>query len=400
MGQDLLAGLMAAHAAGVLHRDVKPANVLLRSDGQAVLTDFGLAVITGEASLTQDGMVAGSPSYAAPERIDGEPATVATDLWSLGATLYAAVEGKGPYDDRGDIIATIAAILREEPPSPRIAGPLTGVISSLMSRDPAARPAAPVVQRMLEIAVEELGGILGRWSIPQPGPAERPGPRRGRRAVVTAAAGACLVLVPVSVWAAQRKPAEPRTQLQAAQSRPTSPAPSATPSAAPSPSKPAPSRKPAQHKKPSSRTQAHRTAGTTPGASGAVTQAQAQPPAGQPAPQAPSAPRAAATHTTAPAPQPFAISGSVACMSGGGVQGVYVEAAKGAGFSPWTGQGNDSTATFKYTLPVQESFSLHVGCGGTPSSWKVACYSVTVSTAFTDFACDDISGQAGYGTCS
>jgi hypothetical protein len=81
------------------------------------------------------------------------------------------------------------------------------------------------------------------------------------------------------------------------------------------------------------------------------------------------------------------------------VVGVYVAAGKGAGFSPWTGEGNGATASFSYTLPKKESYSLHVGCGDSTSSWKVATYSVTVSTAVSDFACDDVPDEAGYGTC-
>ena len=102
---------------------------------------------------------------------------------------------------------------------------------------------------------------------------------------------------------------------------------------------------------------------------------------------------------TPPPPQPFNISGAVTCTSGHAVVGVWVAAAQGAGYSPWRGQGNGETATYWYTLPKKESWSLHVGCGGSPSSWGVATYSVTVSSANVNFACDDVQGQAGYGTC-
>jgi hypothetical protein len=81
------------------------------------------------------------------------------------------------------------------------------------------------------------------------------------------------------------------------------------------------------------------------------------------------------------------------------VEGVWVATSKGSGYSPWTGQGDGATASFKYTLPLHESYSLHVGCGGSPSSWQVATYSVTVSTAVNNFSCDDVPGQADYGTC-
>ena len=101
MARQLLSALSVAHAAGVMHRDVKPSNVLLGSDDRAVLTDFGIATFQGDSKLTQTGMVMGSPGFTAPERIRGEDASPASDLWSLGATLFAAVEGHGPFEQRG-----------------------------------------------------------------------------------------------------------------------------------------------------------------------------------------------------------------------------------------------------------------------------------------------------------
>jgi hypothetical protein len=100
-----------------------------------------------------------------------------------------------------------------------------------------------------------------------------------------------------------------------------------------------------------------------------------------------------------PSSGPFHISGSVSCTSGNAVVGVWVVARKGAGFSPWKGYGNKSAAAFWYTLPQKESYSLHVGCGGTSSSWQVATHSVTVTTAVNIFTCDDVPGQANYRTC-
>lgn len=152
VGGQLLAALAAAHAVGVLHRDVKPSNVLLSPDGRTVLTDFGIATVEGDPSLTQTGMVMGSPGFLAPERVRGGVATPASDLWSLGATLYAAVEGQGPYDRRGGAMTTMAAVVMEDPPPPRAAGPLAGVIGALLARDPAARPTAAAAARILEAA--------------------------------------------------------------------------------------------------------------------------------------------------------------------------------------------------------------------------------------------------------
>jgi hypothetical protein len=151
VGQQLLAALAAAHAAGVLHRDVKPSNVLIASepDGdRAVLTDFGIAQFAGDPRLTQTGMVMGSPGFTAPERIRGGIATPASDLWSLGATLYAAVEGIGPYEKRGGAITTMSAIINEDAPYASSAGPLAPLIAALLRRNPVARPTAVAASRM------------------------------------------------------------------------------------------------------------------------------------------------------------------------------------------------------------------------------------------------------------
>jgi hypothetical protein len=149
MAQQLLAALATAHAAGVMHRDVKPSNVLLGSDGRAVLTDFGIATFEGDPRLTQTGMVMGSPGYTAPERIRGGPATAASDLWSLGATLFTAVEGHGPFEQRGGAITTMSAIIHEDAPASPAAGPLARVIAALLRRDPSARPDALTASRQI-----------------------------------------------------------------------------------------------------------------------------------------------------------------------------------------------------------------------------------------------------------
>ena len=152
VGLRVLGALACAHAAGILHRDVKPSNVLLGPYGRAVLTDFGIATLEGDSGLTQAGMVMGTPGFTAPERIRGDAASPASDLWSLGATLYAAVEGRGPFDARGNSIAILAAIANEEPPRPRAAGPLQHVIEALLHRNPQARPEAATVGRLLAAA--------------------------------------------------------------------------------------------------------------------------------------------------------------------------------------------------------------------------------------------------------
>jgi hypothetical protein len=163
IGRQLLAALAAAHAAGVLHRDVKPSNVLIareRSgtdwDERAVLTDFGIAQFEGDPRLTQTGMVMGSPGFTAPERIRGGVATPASDLWSFGATIYAAVEGRGPYEQRGGAITTMSAIINEDAPVASSAGPLAPVIAALLRREPSARPTAAAAARMFDSALPHL----------------------------------------------------------------------------------------------------------------------------------------------------------------------------------------------------------------------------------------------------
>jgi hypothetical protein len=165
IGQQLLAALAAAHAVGVLHRDVKPSNVLIareRSgnqwDERAVLTDFGIAQFAGDPRLTQTGMVMGSPGFTAPERIRGGAATPASDLWSLGATIYAAVEGSGPYEQRGGAITTMSAIINEDAPVASGSGRLAPLIAALLRRDPSTRPSAAAAARMFSDVLPLLPG--------------------------------------------------------------------------------------------------------------------------------------------------------------------------------------------------------------------------------------------------
>ena len=218
IGQDVLAALAAAHAVGVVHRDVKPSNVLLTPGGRAVLTDFGVAAIDGDPSLTQGGIVMGTPAYSAPERIDGEPGTAAADLWSLGLTLYAAAEGQGPYDKYGSVASVIAAVATRDPALPGNAGPNTPVIMALLSRDPAARPTAKAAIRMLAEAATALPAAAppaGYSSDPQPPDRKRHRGRHRGRLVMIAAAGLGIGLG-VSLWAvlqpARQAPAEQTLQ--------------------------------------------------------------------------------------------------------------------------------------------------------------------------------------------
>ncbi|MGW2048165.1 serine/threonine-protein kinase [Streptomyces sp. NPDC001858] len=138
IGAEVLSALRAAHEAGVLHRDVKPANVLMSNDGRVVLTDFGIATVEGTSALTMTGEVIGSPEFLAPERALGRTPGPESDLWSLGVLLYAAVEGNSPF--RYDTpLSTLRAIVDEELPPPHRAGPLAPVIEGLLRKDPAER---------------------------------------------------------------------------------------------------------------------------------------------------------------------------------------------------------------------------------------------------------------------
>ncbi|WP_432117026.1 serine/threonine-protein kinase [Streptomyces sp. bgisy032] len=138
VGLAVLDVLRSAHREGILHRDVKPSNVLIAEDGRVVLTDFGIAQVEGDPSITSTGMLVGAPSYISPERARGHKPGPAADLWSLGGLLYAAVEGAPPYD-KGSAIATLTAVMTEPLEEPRNAGPLTEVIHGLLTKDPAQR---------------------------------------------------------------------------------------------------------------------------------------------------------------------------------------------------------------------------------------------------------------------
>lgn len=148
LGRGILSALNAAHASGIQHRDVKPANVLLRTDGRPVLTDFGIAAIRESTSLTMTGALIGSPDYIAPERIRGTEGDPSSDLWSLGMMLYVAVEGHHPLR-KATTLATLAAVLDEEVPPPVRADALTSVLKALLTRDIPARPDAAALDRML-----------------------------------------------------------------------------------------------------------------------------------------------------------------------------------------------------------------------------------------------------------
>ncbi|MES9606043.1 protein kinase [Actinomadura sp. NPDC000929] len=167
IGLQMLGALQHAHQKGILHRDVKPSNVLVTDTGRAVLTDFGIAQMEGDSTLTQTGLVMGSPAYIAPERVQGERAVPASDLWALGATLYAAVEGRSPYE-RSDAMSSLQAALTEPVPPARNAGPLGRVLEGLLAREPFGRMTA-------EQALPLLTQVV---AVQQPSPPVPPLPSR------------------------------------------------------------------------------------------------------------------------------------------------------------------------------------------------------------------------------
>ncbi|MFI8997140.1 serine/threonine-protein kinase [Streptomyces sp. NPDC053542] len=216
IGRGMIAALRAAHAAGVLHRDVKPGNVLLGEDGRVVLTDFGIAVASGTSTLTKTGELVGSIDYLAPERVKGGTPGPASDLWALGATLYQAVEGRPPFR-KNTAVETAYAIAMDPLVPPRNAGPLTPLIEALLAKEPADRPTLENVERALRApaseAVTELltpggwrdtgtgtaaPGSTGTGSVP-PAPAPAPTPVPAQR---DTAATAATSRVPVGVPAA------------------------------------------------------------------------------------------------------------------------------------------------------------------------------------------------------
>ena len=152
IGARVCDALDAAHRAGVHHRDVKPGNILIARDGRVVLTDFGIADITdpagADADLTRTGQVLGSLHHMAPERAQGGPSGPPADLWSLGMTLYTAVEGTFPFQ-RGTAFSTMMAIVADPLPVPRRAGPLAPVLAALLGKDPARRPDAARARDLL-----------------------------------------------------------------------------------------------------------------------------------------------------------------------------------------------------------------------------------------------------------
>jgi hypothetical protein len=158
IGAQVASALEAAHAAGIVHRDVKPGNVMIPANGTAKLADFGIASLQGDPQLTSTGLVIGSPAYMAPEQAKGEASGPPADFWALGATMFYAVEGEPPFD-RGTSIATLAAVVNDPPRHPERAGPLTPLLTALLDKDPTSRPTGPALRA-------ELGRLTTRPAPP------------------------------------------------------------------------------------------------------------------------------------------------------------------------------------------------------------------------------------------
>ncbi|MCW2814285.1 MAG: serine/threonine protein kinase [Nocardioides sp.] len=158
--------LSAAHASGVVHRDVKPSNILVREDGQVKLSDFGIARSEADASLTQTGLVTGSPAYLSPEVASGKLATPASDVWSLGATLYHALAGRPPYDVGDNVLGALYQIVNEPPPRLPDAGEMNPVLLATMAHDPRRRWSMPDVAGVLDLLAADSGP--GTRTTPRP----------------------------------------------------------------------------------------------------------------------------------------------------------------------------------------------------------------------------------------
>ncbi|MGD9958958.1 serine/threonine-protein kinase [Nocardioides sp.] len=187
--------LAAAHAQQIVHRDVKPSNILVGADGLVKLSDFGIARSTGDESLTQTGMLIGSPAYLAPEVATGSVATAASDVWSLGAALYLALTGSPAYESDGHVLATLHRIVNDPPPRPPQAGWLAPLLEGAMTVDPTARWP---MSRVREFLATGPAGALPETTQELPAPVEPP---RRRTPLLALAGTLAVLLAALGVWA-------------------------------------------------------------------------------------------------------------------------------------------------------------------------------------------------------
>jgi len=260
VGVQISSALAGAHRAGVVHRDVKPANILVSEDGTAKITDFGISRAIGDVKLTATGEIAGTPAYLAPEVARGEDVDFAADVFSLGATLYAAVEGQSPYGTADNPIALLYKASSGEIVPPEKAGRLTPLLLRMLATEPAERPSMDEVeQELLALLPDpEAGEPVLAATVPEAEPpavpvvpavatvpagevtAVSPGARKGLIAVGAGAALLCVAVVVAILLVVRQK--QPQDNVAA----PPSQTPSTSASAAPStpPSTPAPSSPP------------------------------------------------------------------------------------------------------------------------------------------------------------
>ena len=198
IGLDILTALEAAHEKGIVHRDVKPANVMIPDGGRAKLADFGIASVKDDPKITATGIVLGSPQFMAPEQASGQGTGPKTDLWALGATLYFAVEDDLPFD-RGETIPTLAAVVHD-PPRPMIhAGSLEPTIRALLEKDPEDRPDAGTLRRALEEVAGAAVPVAVEPRVLPVGPEVRRGRPRRRSALGPIAALLLLLIAGAAI---------------------------------------------------------------------------------------------------------------------------------------------------------------------------------------------------------
>jgi serine/threonine protein kinase len=267
IGRQVADGLAAAHLVGVVHRDVKPGNVLIAANELVKLSDFGVSRAVDEVQLTRTGVIAGTPAYLAPEVAQGRQPTAASDVFALGATLYTAVEGTPPFGLDDNAYALLHKVATDEPEPPRQAGPLAGILMQLLSVDPEARPSAAQARDMLATVaagqVDSHPGPLGTFRTEEAPaeaegsePAQVDGPLRRRRVtvllglllgvLVLVGGATILTLTSASGGLAAAPPASPPVTTA---STPTAATPAST---APPPPSPAPTNSPTPSPTPSS----------------------------------------------------------------------------------------------------------------------------------------------------
>jgi hypothetical protein len=305
IGRQMADALAAAHLAGVVHRDVKPGNVLVAPNGLVKLTDFGVSRAVDEVQLTRTGLIAGTPAYLAPEVAQGREPTAASDVFALGATLYAAVEGVPPFGLDDNAYALLHKVATGEFEPPRQAGPLAGVLMRLLSVDPQARPSAAQARDLLAVVAAELidadaTGIEelptqdapSKAAAPRQAPADRPGRRRRVPALLGLFIGVLVLLggagiVALTTGSSGAAAAPPTSHAVTAAPIPTAATPTAASPAAASPAA------------------ASRAAASPAAASPAATSARLPPmPTSSPPQSLPPRPTAAARPAAAPAATP------------------------------------------------------------------------------------------------